>query len=718
MRTKVTRLTFFTIAVLALLGARPSAAASTVIAQSGDASISNNPAAGTWTLSAGGATLTLTLDRAHDFTVRLAAASSQVWTAATLPDTFVRINDRSLPFGSRTSGFAFLGAAARTIDNRLQLDAAFALSASNLRVTRHYAIAPDSPTFEMWTTFEGGANSPSVSDVNGFQINVPNGAIHYVAGLNGDNADVANDAAFTLHSQALGPGASLVLGADGRSSEHTVPWLAIDGPTDEFYAALLWSGAWSMTANRSGTALGVTLGLAPMSTSTAGRAVDGPHALFGVATGGLAEASGALRSYVLGGIRGGRPLTPAVTYNTWFAYGTDIDEASMRGEMDHAAALGTELFVVDAGWYPGAGAGGAMDFDAGLGAWEADPARFPNGLAPLTQYAHQLGMRFGLWVEPERVNLSVVGNGGVDEAWLATSAGNYGSDHAGQICFANAAGRQWVVDHLTALLDEVQPDYLKWDNNMWVNCDREDHDHGATDGNFAHVSALYDILAMLRDRYPDMSIENVSAGGNRLDLGMVRYTDAAWMDDRTAPSVHVRHNVEGLSAVFPPAYLLSFVTDGWAEPLHDAADMPLYFRSRMTGALGLCFRTGDLGDSDRSQIAREIDIYKSSRDTLGVASGSLLTAQANPTDGPAWDVLQETAPGGQSMLVHAFQNDGGVQKVNVKPTGLDPNASYDVRSVDAGLLGSATGAELMASGIDVLQAPSSAAHVLILTIKQ
>ena len=53
---------------------------------------------------------------------------------------------------------------------------------------------------------------------------------------------------------------------------------------------------------------------------------------------------------MLDGIRGGRPIVPLVTYNTWFAYGTEIDEASMRAEMERAAALGVELFVIDAGW--------------------------------------------------------------------------------------------------------------------------------------------------------------------------------------------------------------------------------------------------------------------------------------------------------------------------------------------------------------------------------
>ena len=261
---------------------------------------------------------------------------------------------------------------------------------------------------------------------------------------------------------------------------------------------------------------------------------------------------------------------------------------------------------MDAGWYRGAGAAGPMDFDAGLGSWAPDPTRFPNGFKALTDYAHSLGMKFGIWVEPERVSLSLLGEPGVDESWLATTGDNYGSDHAGQICLGAAAARTWLIQRLTGLLDAAQPDYLKWDNNMWINCDRSGHGHGSTDGSFAHVTGLYDLLSQLRIRYPSMMIENVSGGGNRLDLGMLRYTDVAWMDDRTAPSSHVRHNIEGLSEVFPPGYLLSFVTDHWAEPLHDASDMPLLVRSRAAGALGLCFRSAALSSADAASLGKEI----------------------------------------------------------------------------------------------------------------
>jgi len=366
----------------------------------------------------------------------------------------------------------------------------------------------------------------------------------------------------------------------------------------------------------------------------------------------------------------------------------------------------------------GAGENGRWDFDSGLGSWQADPARFPDGLAALADYAHGVGMKFGLWVEPERIDLALVGRrSATEESWLATSRGDLGSDRTGLICLAIPAARKWIVDRLAALIADVRPDYLKWDNNTWVNCDRTVHGHDLEDGNYAQVNGLYDVLSQLRDRYPSLLIENVSGGGNRLDFGMLRYTDVAWMDDRTAPSVHVRHNVQGLSAVFPPAYLLSFVTPHADEPLHGAPDMALYFRSRMEGALGLCFRAGGFSEGDLAQMAQQIEVYKALRATLSVSAGALLTRQAAETDGPDWDVLQEATADGTRLLVSAFQSNSGVEKITVRPTGLNAATTYEVRSVDLGLLGTATGADLMANGIELIGSPVTAAHILVLSAK-
>jgi alpha-galactosidase len=702
--------------LLTLLSLQALPASAETIAATGDASIARDLNAGTWSLTAAGATLQLRLTTSADFTVRLTSPSGQEWTQGA-PDTSLTVNGKALVFGSVSSGFAFVTAGVVADGARLHLSAAFDLEADGLRVTRHYVVTDGSPTFESWTSIEQTAEKRvTVANLGRVELTVPAGKIHWLTGLQGDAADVEHDTAFTLHSRLLEPGEQLRHGARGRSSERIVPWFAVDGSPDEFYTALLWSGAWSFTANRTDDRLVLSFGLEGMSAAVTAQPLDGPHVVFGAVHGNVWHASDALRTYVEQGLRQGRPLTSLITYNTWYAYGTRIDENAMRDAMVRAAALGAELFVIDAGWYTGAGTNGDFDFDTGLGTWEADAGRFPNGLAPLSEYAHSLGMKFGIWVEPERVNLDTVDQPGLaQQDWLATNQQQYGSDHAAQVCLAGAAGRQWVLNQLTHLIDTVQPDYLKWDNNLWVNCDRAGHGHGPHEGNFSHVNGLYSVLEALRTQYPDLLIENVSGGGNRLDLGMLRYTDAAWMDDRTAPSEHVRHNIQGLSALFPPAYLLSFVINSAGEPLTDPPDLSLYFRSRMMGGLGLSFRTEGLSNDNLDAMRQQIAMDTMIRDVQRRATGRILSPQARAIGGPGWDVFQETAAGAQQVLIFAVQSDPGVTSVTVKPIGLPSDTRYEVRSADVGVLGVATGEELAISGIDLLQSPISAAHLLILT---
>jgi alpha-galactosidase len=714
---RVTRLnrTFALLAILVALAASgPRISAATVV-RAGSASIANDPDAGTWTIRSAGTALTMVFDGTRDFRlVRLAAGSGEPHTFTT-PDTQITVAGKTLPFGSRGAGFVFQNVATSADRYTVRLDITFDLPAFRLRTTRHYAATSGSPTFETWTSFVPLGSATGLSDLNAFVLTVPRGTIHWVNGLQGDGTEANQESAFTLQQRTLQAGERLVLGSTGRASEQTVPSFAVTSGSEVFYGGLLWSGAWAFTATGTEGGLDLKLGLGSMSTSLSS-AIDGPHAYFGLTKGGLGHASAALRTFALRGLRAGRPLDPQVTYNTWFAYGVGVDEASMRQEIDGAALLGAERFVVDAGWYAGAGRGGIGDFTSGLGNWQVDAGRFPSGLGALSDYAHERGLTFGLWVEPERVTLATVGRGGLaQEAWLAKTGGKYGSSEFAQVCFGGPAARQWVFDRLTALIDAAHPDYLKWDNNFWINCDRAGHVHGASDGNFAHVNGLYDVLARLRERYPDLVIENVSGGGNRMDLGMLRYTDAGWMDDRTTPSAKVRHNIQGLSTVFPPAYLMSFVMHAAEEPLRDASDLPLLLRSRMGGILGLCFRTGDLNEDEVAGMRHEIDRYKILRDSLRSASATLLSAQAQGSGGPPWDVWQTTPEGIRPTVLWVFQADSGALGIVVHPARLREDSMYDVQSADAGPLGVVSGSVLMEDGVEVVASPGTAAHMILLT---
>src|SRR5262249_43975568 len=158
-----------------------------------------------------------------------------------------------------------------------------------------------------------------------------------------------------------------------------------------------------------------------------------------------------------------------------------------------------------------------------------------DGLGSLSAHAHDLGMRFGVWVEPERVDLDTVGRPGlVLERFLAQRDGRYDpavpnrESSSAQICFADPDARAWITQKLADFIDAISPDYLKWDNNFWVNCNRAGHGHGTDDGNFAHMRGVQMVRDNLRARYPDLTIEECAEGGHRLSLGTLATSDVAW----------------------------------------------------------------------------------------------------------------------------------------------------------------------------------------------
>jgi alpha-galactosidase len=632
------------------------------------------------------------------------------------PDVSVTLGGDELPLQKIGARVYFLRASAEETNVGVRLSLTFEDHVLHAIVTRVYAAYPGTPTIETWTRVDVPVSVPpvQVSGMVGWQLAMGAASVRWVNGLRGSNSDKINDDAFAIHAGELQDGEHVEIGSERRSTELYIPLLFVDESEDTFYGGAIWSGAWRITVDRTGDQLAAKADFpAYASTASPGAPVEFPHTFFGVTERSAVTESAALYQFILGGIRQGRPFQPLVTYNTWFPYGARISEGALAEELVRAAELGVELFVVDAGWYQGAGTNGQYDYTSGLGSWTFDPDRFPSGLDGFSDQVHALGMKFGIWVEPERVALGTVGLDGLaQEEWLATQDGSYWDSQSAQVCLASA-GRQWVFDRIVALVDRVHPDYLKWDNNFWLNCNRSDHDHGPDDGNFAHVVALYGMLAELRQRYPNMLIENVSGGGNRLDYGMLAYSDTAWMDDGTAPSTHVRRNLEGLSLGFPPAYLLSFVINSPVEPLNVGGDFPAIARSRMPGILGVTYRSRDIDSQLSDALSLGIAQYKLVRNIISRAHALLLGGQASVNE-QGWDVVQEVSDDQQTAVIFAFKGSADPGSLLVQPLNLLPDTVYDVTSVDTGEMGELPGSQLMQDGIQLVQTDGSRAHVILL----
>jgi alpha-galactosidase len=692
-----------------------SMAASVTLATNGDAAIVHDPATESWSIGAAGIALTVGLGPNRALLVRRGIVGSAERNEP-LPDTALTLNGESITLTEAGTGLRFEAADVEKTTRGVHLIFRYSHRTSRAIIRRHYASYPGSPIVEGWTTVDvADGSAATVADLNGWHVVVPSGTLQWVNGLRGDAPDNPVDEAFSIGTRDLADGETFVLGADRRSSERFLPLTIIDVGTGRWFAGVQWSGRWRIECARAGAAIDVRVDIPDTVTTVTGdRPLEMPHSFIGFAR-SAADVGRALRGFIATGIRDGRPIRPLVTFNTWFPYGARIDEALMVQEIDRTAALGIELFVLDAGWHNGAGSRGFYDFDTGLGTWTVDPGRFPGGLRLLADRAHERGMKFGLWVEPGRVSLDTVGQEGLAlDEWLAQSDGRNVSDTSATICFAGRAGWSWVRARLFALLDDVQPDYLKWDNNAWVNCNRAGHDHGADDGNLRQVQGLYALLRELRERYPSLLIENVAGGGSRLDFEMLRHTDVAWVDDRTSPAIRVRHNLQGVSGLFPPGYLLSFVLDSPTAPLSGAADPLTEIRSSMIGAFGFGYRSTALRPWLTDAFRDAIAAYSQVRDILHDADAMLLSGQAPAPDEAAWDVNETlNATTAEAVLV-VFHQPGANDRVTVRPRGLDADANYRVRSLDAGDLGVVTGRVLMEDGVDIVQGAGTQSHVLVI----
>lgn len=210
--------------------------------------------------------------------------------------------------------------------------------------------------------------------------------------------------------------------------------------------------------------------------------------------------------------RPGHPSTARpLVLNTWEAVYFDHDLERLGRLAELAARVGVERVVLDDGWFSG-----RRDADAGLGDWNVDAAIWPQGLAPFVERVRQHGMQFGLWFEPEMVNLdSDLAREHPD--WLLAPSEGVGLPSRNQ--YVLDIGKPEVADYLLeridALVDEYAIDYIKWDHNRDLS-EAVSRGTGADGGDRPGVRrqtlALYDLLDELRRRHPGLEIETCSGG--------------------------------------------------------------------------------------------------------------------------------------------------------------------------------------------------------------
>ena len=237
-----------------------------------------------------------------------------------------------------------------------------------------------------------------------------------------------------------------------------------------------------------------------------------------------------------------------VLLNSWEGVYFDFDEERVVEMAAAAADLGVELFVLDDGWF-----GRRDDDTSSLGDWTVDARKLPSGLPALVARINDLGLAFGLWIEPEMVNP----DSRLFEAhpeWAVGIPGRSRSELRNQLVLD--LSNPQVVEHLAEVIGAVLASapiaYVKWDMNRIIT-----EPYGASlppeqQGEFFHryVLGLYDLYGRLTSRFPDILFESCASGGGRFDPGLLAYAPQAWTSDDTDAVERLRIQY-GTSLAYP-----------------------------------------------------------------------------------------------------------------------------------------------------------------------
>lgn len=239
-----------------------------------------------------------------------------------------------------------------------------------------------------------------------------------------------------------------------------------------------------------------------------------------------------------------------VVANTWEAVYFDHALDRLTSLADAAASVGVDRFVLDDGWFRG-----RRSETAGLGDWTVDTDVWPDGLHPLVDHVRGLGMQFGLWVEPEMVNVDsdtvrahpdrvLRGREALPLEWRAQQV----------LDLQDEAAYEQVRDSLLRLLEEYAIDYFKWDHNR----DLTDATHDGRPATHGQTLALYRLLDELRAARPEVEIESCASGGARVDAEILGRTDRIWPSDTIDP-LERQHLQRWTSLLVPPELIGSHV---------------------------------------------------------------------------------------------------------------------------------------------------------------
>lgn len=568
---------------------------------------------------------------------------------------------------------------------------------SQTELTLSYTIFPDQPVISRHARFEQlGDQTIKLQRALSMTLDLPDKDYEWI------HLDGAWGRERHLQVSPLHQGCQSIYSLKGASSSEHNPFLALKRPSaDEHQGevlgfSLIYSGNFLGQVDvTSYSQARVSLGIHPERFSWVlekGGSFQTPEVVMVYSDQGLNGMSQAFhkvyREHLMRGFwaKQERPIL----LNNWEAMSFDFDEEGILNLARQAASVGVELFVMDDGWF------GARNHErAGLGDWFVNLDKLPGGLTSIIKQVHGLGMKFGLWIEPEMVNKdSNLYREHPD--WILHHPKHTQSHGRYQytLDFSREEVYQNIHDQLHKLLAEHEIDYIKWDMNRYMTEVYSVAYPAERQGEIFHryILNLYRLYDSLTTSFPHILFESCSSGGGRFDPGLLYYAPQTWTSDNTDAIERLKIQY-GTSLVYPLISMGCHVSEtpnqqvGRTTPLSTRGNVAFF------GSFGYELDLSKCDQTELELIKEQIAFYKAHRSTFQFGT---FTRLLSPFEGEdvAWQVL---SPDGQQVAVGFYRRlvTANLGPIRLRLKGLEEKALYELDGTYY------YGADLMHAGISI-----------------
>ena len=465
-------------------------------------------------------------------------------------------------------------------------------------------------------------------------------------------------------------------------------------------AALMYSGGFQIQIERDQLdQVRLVVGINPETFSWVlepGESFHAPEVILSCSEQGMGELSRRFHRIIRENVCRGRfkLFERPILINNWEATYFDFDEAKIERIAEQASRLGIDMMVLDDGWF------GKRDSDtSGLGDWSVNETKLHGGLGKLTEKINQMGMKFGIWLEPECVSEdSDLFRSHPEWVIQVPNRNPVRSRYQLVLDLSNAAVVEYLYLTVSRLLKDYHIEYVKWDMNRNI-CDwysAQLPPNRQKEMPHRYVLGLYELLERLTSEFPHVLFEGCCGGGGRFDAGMLYYCPQIWCSDNT--DAHDRTLIQyGTSFFYPVSAVGAHVS---AVPNHQTG-RTTSLKARATAAMPGCFGfeldLNQISETDKDEISKQIQHYK---DFQKIIFEGKYFRLCNPYEDnmSAWEFVSQNK---KTVLVQGivFRAKSNSLKRRVRLAGLEPDEMY--RDVQTGRI--YTGMALREGGLLIPQ---------------